>query len=300
MMVETYRHSGRIGAIGIPLMLVGSCVSAIVFGTIYAYGLAWIPIIYASLLLTAGLGAGIGLVVGLSGKAGKVRNQLIIQLFGLVGGMIGLAAAWSFDAAAKFPEQFSGPMLDYQLLRAWGEFCYENGTWGLKGNVTVKGMFLAAIWIAETLVVLGLSFVVAGMITDSTPFCEQCMTWTKPQDDFVRLHPPEGDNLAIEKLCEGDFSSISDFTKASPTAGAYLRLDVAECGDCSQCNCVSVALAEVTVDKDGNNQINTTMLAKHMLLSEEAMQNLKEKIGQLQVEIAAEDEPTDETSDEDA
>lgn len=56
MMVETYRHSGRIGPLGIPLMVIGGVISAVVLGAIYAYGLAWIPLIYAALALTAGLG----------------------------------------------------------------------------------------------------------------------------------------------------------------------------------------------------------------------------------------------------
>lgn len=36
MMIETYRHSGRIGPLEIPLMLIGGLASAIILGTIYA------------------------------------------------------------------------------------------------------------------------------------------------------------------------------------------------------------------------------------------------------------------------
>lgn len=294
MMVETYRHSGRIGPLGIPLMVIGGVVSAVVLGAIYAYGLAWIPLIYAALALTAGLGAGVGLVVGICGKVGNVRNPLMIGIFALLAGLVALATAWSFDATAKFPGEFEGPILDPELMKAWVEFCYAEGTWGLgKAGAAVSGGFLACVWLVETLAILGLSFVVARMITGSTPFCEQCMKWTSPQSDYARLFPPEDDDAAVDSLCNGDVASISQFTKAPPSAGAYLRLDIAECADCDQCNCVSVALAEVTEDKNGDNQINTTMLTEHMMLSGEAITSLKEQVDQL--EIAATTEASAET-----
>lgn len=298
MMVETYRHSGRIGPLGIPLMVIGGVISAVVLGAIYAYGLAWIPLIYAALALTAGLGAGIGLVVGICGKVGKVRNPLIVGIFGLLAGIIGLATAWSFDGAAKFPEEFNGPMFDPELLQAWIEFCYAEGTWGLTNGAAVSGMFLGAIWAIEALAILGLAFFVARMITVSTPFCEQCMSWTSPQSDYARLFPPEDDDSAIDSLCNGDVTSISQFTKAPHSAGAYLRLDIAECADCDQCNCVSVALAEVTEDKNGDNQINTTMLTEHMMLSGESITSLKDQVDQLEAaETAVEAEQGDVDSD---
>lgn len=301
MMVETYRHSGRIGPMGIPMMIIGGGITAVVLGAIYAYGLAWIPLIYANLALTAGLGAGIGLVVGICGKAGKARNPLIIGVFGLLAGLVGLATAWSFDAAAKFPESFDGPMFDPELLQAWVEWCYAEGTWGLSDGVSVSGIFLGIIWTIETFAVLGLSFVVARMITASTPFCEQCMSWTSPQNDYARLFPPEDDDSAIDSLCNGDVNSISQFTKAPPSAGAYLRLDIAECADCDQCNCVSVALAEVSVDKNGDNQINTTMLTEHMMLTGEAITSLKDQVDHLEVATAIEsaDEAEQGTIDDD-
>jgi len=85
-------------------MVIGGVITAVVLGAIYAYGLAWIPLIYAALALTAGLGAGIGFVVGICGKVGKVRNPSIIGLFGLLAGLVGLATAWCLDGAAKFPQ----------------------------------------------------------------------------------------------------------------------------------------------------------------------------------------------------
>ena len=53
---------------------------------------------------------------------------------------------------------------------------------------------------------------------------------------------------------------------------------------------MSVALAEVTEDKNGDNQINTTMLTEHMMLPGEAMTSLKEQVDQLETELPAETE----------
>ena len=48
MAVETYRHSGGVGALGIPLMCLAGGITAAALGVAYAYGLAWIPLIYVS------------------------------------------------------------------------------------------------------------------------------------------------------------------------------------------------------------------------------------------------------------
>jgi hypothetical protein len=40
MMVETYQHSGRVGSVGIPLMVVIGGISAIVLAILYTYILA--------------------------------------------------------------------------------------------------------------------------------------------------------------------------------------------------------------------------------------------------------------------
>ena len=90
MMVETYQHSGRVGAVGIPLMVVIGGISSIVLGVVYTYILAWIPIIYVSFLATGGFGVVLGLAAGWSGRLGKVRNPMLIGAFGGMAGVLGL------------------------------------------------------------------------------------------------------------------------------------------------------------------------------------------------------------------
>lgn len=301
MIAENYHHSGRIGPLGIPLMLIGGTITAVVLGMIYAYGLAWIPLIYAAFLLTAGLGAGIGFAVGICGKWGKVRSPMMIGFFGLLAGVIGLTAGWSFDMMAKFPEVINGPLLTPTALQAWIEYSYTEGTWGIgRAGNAVTGNFLAAIWVIEAVVILGLSFYVAYIITASTPFCEQCMAWTTTVKGYARLFPPEDDDSALDQLCGGDVNTISQFTKAPHSAGAYLRLDVTECPDCDQCNCMSVALAEVTQDKNGDNQINTSVLTEHLMLETEAFRSLKEQVDLLQIadNIDTADDIEDDTAED--
>lgn len=284
MMAETYQHSGRVGAMGIPMMVIGGCVTAVVLGVVYAYGLAWIPLIYASFFLTAALGAGIGLVVGFCGKVGKVRSPNLIGIFGILSGLLGLATAWSFDALAKFPDTFKDPLLQYEQIQAWMEFCYTEGTWGIgRQGTAVTGPFLAAVWVIEAIAVLGLAYVTSKVVTGSTPFCEHCMSWTESEDDFARLFPPEDNNIALESLCAGDVNVINQFKKAPHSAGAYIRLDLARCPDCDQCSCLSVALAEVSVDKNGDNQINTSMLAQHLIIPGSDFDKLKEDVRQLEM-----------------
>ena len=95
--------------------------------------------------------------------------------------------------------------------------------------------------------------------------------------------PPEDDGASLEQLLSGDVSALQSFSQSPPDAGAYLRIDTAVCPDCDDCNCVTVNLAEITVDKDGDNNLSTSALIENMLLSKADLESLREIVGNLPV-----------------
>jgi hypothetical protein len=70
------------GALGLPLMLIGGSVGSLVLSAIYGYAIFYIPFIYINLFVTFGFGALVGLLVGFAAKLGKVRNSVLVVLFG--------------------------------------------------------------------------------------------------------------------------------------------------------------------------------------------------------------------------
>jgi len=285
MTVETYRHSGGVGALGVPLMCVVGGVGAIVLGIVYSYGLAWIPIIYVSFILTAGFGALLGLMVGAAGKAGKVRNPFIVGVFGLLFAAFGLYIAWAFDGMARFgAPDIPGPIFSPTILSEYISVFYNEGFWGMgRGNNTVSGIFLGVIWAVEALVVLGLGWLLAHGYTSSLPFCESCSRWTDKVEGLCQVLPREGDTMALEQLCDGQVSALREFAQSPPDAGAYFRIDTAMCPDCNDCNCMTVNLVEITVDKDGDNKLESKTLVENMVLSHDDMEQVNQIIEDMPV-----------------
>lgn len=300
-MVETYRHSGRIGGLGIPVMLIAGICSAFVLGVVYSYVLAWIPIIYVSFLATGGFGAGLGLVVGWSSRAAHVRNTMITGIIGLFTGLLGMYVAWAFDGIARFGGEDATVMFNPVLLSEYVSFFYENGFWGLgrgNANATVSGIPLALIWLVEGGVVVGLSFVLSTGFAADHPYCEECGRWTDRTEGFCKLMPPTDDPTSIEQLCSGDLKTLSQFQRSPEDAAAFVRIDTAQCADCDQCNCVTISLAKITVDKDGKESTDTQALVTNMLITGSDMEQLRHTVDQLEVATLEEPESTDEESEE--
>lgn len=277
MIAETYRHSGRVGALGAPIIFLVGGISAILLAAVYSYGLAWIPLIYVSFLLTGGFGAILGLIVGICAKIGKIRNPFIVGIFGLMIGALGLYMSWAFDGMARFgTEEIAGPILNPLALKEYMSIFYAEGFWGMgRGGGTVSGIFLGIIWLVEAVIILGLAWLISHGSVASLPFCENCNRWTSTVEGLCQLTPPEDEGTSIEQLLSGDVSALQSFTRSPENAGAYLRLDTAECPDCDDCNCATVNLVEVTVDKDGDNNLSTSALIENMLLSKEDFESMK-------------------------
>ena len=301
MMVETYQHSGSVGTTGIPLMAIVGGISAILLGILYTYVLAWIPFIYVSFLATAGFGAVLGLVVGWSARLAKVRNPFLIGLLGLACGVLGLYVSWAFDGIARFgATDFPGILLSFGALKSYIEVFYNEGFWGIgRAGGMVSGIPLALIWVTEAGIILGASWLLAGGFIVNHPFCENCNRWTERTEGLCQLHPPEDNENAVAQLCEGDISVLSQFQKSPPEAAAFLRIDTAHCPDCSECNCVTVNLAQITIDKDGNASTNTQTLVQDMILSANDMEQLRTTVTELPMaQFAVEDEGDDEEEGE--
>ena len=72
--------------------------------------------------------------------------------------------------------------------------------------------------------------------------------------------------MALEQVCDGQISSLSNFTQSPPGAGDYTRIYTAVCPDCDESSFVSVHAVETTTDKDGNDKISSRLLVENMVV----------------------------------
>ena len=136
-------------------------------------------------------------------KFGKVRNNALAALCGLLAGISGLYLGWNGHIHAYFEGApvFCGPA----EIRGMG-YHYEHGSWGLKGE-PVTGVILAIVWGVEALMILSLSTLVAYVMISGTPFCERTESWLDQEKKISTLEPFT-QPAQLEAFKAGDLSPL--------------------------------------------------------------------------------------------
>lgn len=270
--MQFYRHSGRGGTWGVPLATASGIVAAAVLAFAYVYIINWIPFIYVAFLATAALGFGVGAAAAWGAKTGKMRNMTIATLVGGLAGLIALYFAWAFDPMVRFPQQFRAPFWDLELIGRYMKAGYVDGFWSIGGNGgAVTGPFLAAVWIIEAALIIGISSFSVSRILGEQPFCEETNQWIKAEKGVARLSLENDEQVdtKVQRLLAGDISSLNEFYRA-PSNADHLQLDVAACDDCPTCNFLTVrAIRHVTNQKNEVTKQATKLLVNVQVTKEE-------------------------------
>lgn len=176
----------------------------LVGGAIYTYGITYIPLVYINFLLTAGYGLALGLAVGSAAKAGKLRNNFVLTSLVFIFGLLGIYVAWGVAPLARVGTEVGLNGFHPLLMLGYMQLLYENGSWGMGDGEPVKGVFLAAIWLLEAAVILGVAVTTARRMTVKLPFCDQCDQWTTVEEGVVhfaaRCKDPAWDRVLMGDL----------------------------------------------------------------------------------------------------
>jgi hypothetical protein len=278
--MEFYKHSGAIPIGAVVLILVAGLITVVVGGVIYSFAIVYIPIVYVSVLLTFGYGALIGAVVGWAALAGKLRNNFILTSLALLFGALGLYAAWGMDTLARIGLEVG--LLGFHPLILWGYmgYFYENGSWGLTEGEAVTGPLLAAVWLAEGLIILGMSLVVARAWGTKLPFCERCDQWTT-QEQGVLYFAADPQDLRWQRVQMGDLQAIDEFKPGVGDEGSGVRLDLASCPSCREGGFLTAQAVTFTVDQNGALSEKTTPVFTHLVIDQAAVDYLRVKAAQV-------------------
>jgi hypothetical protein len=270
--MKFYEHSGRGGTWGVPMAAVTGILAALVLAVVYVYVLNWIPLIYVSFLATGAFGFAVGAAVGWGAKVGKLRNMTIAVMLGVLVGAIAMYFAWAIDPMARFP-QLGRPLWDLESIWQYMQAGYAEGFWSIGRNGTaVTGLFLAAVWVIEAVLVIGLAVIGVNTLLGEQPFCEETNQWTKTQKAVSRLSLEHDEQVEgkFRRLLDGDIRAVSEFFSTDVNAN-HLQLDLATCEECPTCKFLTVRMIEFETNKKGEIVKKETKLLGNLQISEEEL-----------------------------
>lgn len=189
-MRKHYQPSGKYSIISLLYFVLTSLTILPVLGLIYAYCIWYIPFFYINFLITIAFGFGVGFaMMYFVVILGKIRNKTMATVLGALGGLIAMYFHWAVwaDLVINAGESYGSSEIgitasNIEFLQVFAlaknpealfqiiGLINQTGTWGFK-SIPVSGIFLAVIWIIETIMVIGISCILPRNAS-TVPFCE--------------------------------------------------------------------------------------------------------------------------------
>ncbi|MHC4400246.1 MAG: hypothetical protein ACYTG0_11265 [Planctomycetota bacterium] len=223
-----YRHSGRIGLLGIPLLILYGGLTAGAAG--YVSALLYLR---APVILVVGFAIGqafaVGFAVLLAGRHGKVRNSIVLFLSGAGAGVGSVLTAF-FVSDSLLAEGLTPAFNPYVL-------------WGAAGPLIV---FVAGVIPMATL--------------GDSPFCETCNAWIKAEESHL-LTSAFADPAAMQKrLAEGDLSALRELAESTDCVPGWTSVVARQCPTCAGPAYVTVKTAATVGQPQGPPQLPLTIV----------------------------------------
>lgn len=262
-----YEHSGKAPLGGILLALIGGAAASLILGGIYGFLIFWSPFVYINFFITLIFGFGVAMAVGGLAKLGKIRNNGIASLLGLVCAVLGYFVHWAVWVSLIVDSQVYDPV----SVWAWIQTVAEQGAWSIFGW-TPAGFWLWAIWGIEAAMIIGIGSLGAHGLID-TPFCETTGRWTKENVLGARFKLiPEGSMIDSPSAMLQVLEPESD----SSTAFAEITTHTA---DGSELRCVTINQVTLTFDKDGKEEAEKTEVVRNMIFDRGSFDRLMQLAG---------------------
>lgn len=269
-----YHRSGHIGALGIPLMLLYGLGAGLLLGIPYAYAVHYCPLIYFSFLITAAVGALVGVAVSAAARHGKVRNLPMLMLGALLGGLVTDYVSWVgyVHVVAKGDVWPWSPNELYE----WMETINAQGVWSIKSSKPT-GALLAAIWVIEAGALAGMAIYLARSIIGSTPFNERTGTWV---DRLVTYGPfsLNGEDRDFTAAMErGDVSALASLVRLPENVSAFYQCLIHTSPNDDAFALLSVEAVSVTTGKNGKPETINRSVFRHLFITPDLRKAIEAK-----------------------
>ncbi len=260
-----YRHSGKFGIHGPLLAILAAAIVGYPLGFVYVYAIKWISFIYANVFITAFYAFAVGLIPAMLLKFGKVRNNTVALLTGIVAAVIGWYLNWN---AYLHIMTSDAPILatPSQIISAMKYF-YEHGAWKV-GRVfgehsTITGIPLATVWVVEATIIIALGGIVGWSNVYQTPFCETHGCWLDQEKTFDKLDVfSTPDDIAALKA--GNLDPLEHAQPRVPASGRFARVTLRHSPKCDDYCAFSIAHVTITHDKKGEKRETTQKIITNL------------------------------------
>ncbi len=267
-----YQHSGKVGFLGLILMVFFGAFTALVGGAIYGYVTYYLPWVYLNFIITILFGFIVGFSISFGGKLGHVRSGGLLLLLGLIFGLLAEYTGWvSWIMALSGSELLV--LAPGDMLTIIGEIA-EEGPWSIFGW-TPKGGWLFLFWIIEFLIIVGGATFAAFALIGSTPYCETCRRWIEEKKSIYPLdHFGDPDQLRA-RLDAGDFSSLLSLQKTGNIGDLFTQIDLLFCPSCRNMHLLSVMQIEISTDSDGKEDRSEDFVVENLIIDKRVFDDIK-------------------------
>ena len=267
-----YEHSGAVGLMGPIYMIVLGAIGTLVLGAVYGYAIFYIPFIYLNFFITLGFGGLVGFCVGMGGKLGKVRNPILMLLFGFAFGLAAEYIGWVSWIYA-FTEQGSLILAPSDMANAL-QVIAKDGAWSIFGW-TPKDVELYMIWGVEAIMIIGTSTLVASGTVISIPFCERCNKWIEAEDSIEPLDPISNPDDLKSQLEQGEYGLLQSLNRKDDKTDAYTQVSLLHCPGCQQNHFLSIKSIVVSTGSDNKEKKNETKIIENLIIDPEQYRMIK-------------------------
>lgn len=276
-----YLPSNRIGS-NTFLLLIPMLIASGVLGVIYGVAMRFIPLIILDLLLVFGFAFVSGYAAMLAIRIGKCRNPLFALAYGLLSGLVGVAASHYTMYLLQCGGMSPMPsFMDYVHLRVKSGWTIGRVSSSSSGGAPISGFFVWLCWgIEAVVIILG-----AGLRAQSQafePFCEPCEQWATKES--VRFAAPGLSTATINQMRSGKFEDIlSPPMNEVKVSNDSLTYRVRVCPSCNSASFLDLIRTVIVTDKKGNTNEKKQVVCNSLQLAPEEV----EAVTQLRDDVSA-------------
>jgi hypothetical protein len=287
---------------GILALLAGGVVAALVLALVYVYAVWYIPFVYINFFLCLGFGLGVGAVLAVLVRLGKLRSPGAVGALALLVGLVAVYLEWGMYLTLVFNTETTGTGADADTSTSFSFSLFVDiithpaamwlaiqkinatGTWSLKGS-TPSGVFLGVIWVIEALLILGGTYLMAKAQA-TEPFSEASNEWAEEETLAHPLTFAQDAATTRAALETGQFHHLTPHTSAEADA-PFARLKLHSAPNDHNCRYLTLENVTTTVDKKGKASQSTATVVQHLAISPAHFQELQRRFGTLPVSSPA-------------
>lgn len=291
-MSNYYQPSGKMAPMAIPFFILTALIAMPLLALAYTYLVWYIPLIYINILITAGFGFGVGILMNfLVIHFGKVRNAKIAALFAGLGALIAMYFSWAvwIDLVINSGEYYGNSRMgitasNVKFSQLWvlvfDPIGMKNiameinkvGTWGFK-STAVSGPFLGIIWAIEALIVIIIPVLICPARAKK-PFCEHDNKWFEENQlpAFGMIENPLEMVNALESKNTDVFKSLHLAKDSAANSHSIFTIFTSKHGE----NFLSIENRIATVNKKGEIEFEEHEFIEYVSVDGELLGSLAE------------------------